>query len=100
MCAFFSITILSPGTVCDRMATALDIVAVGMYSAASLPRSAAARSCSALIVGSSPSTSSPTAASCIARRMAGVGLVAVSERRSTMRMFGSELRLSVSERTS
>ncbi len=35
-----------------------------------------------LTVGSSPKTSSPTSASAIARRIAGVGLVTVSERRS------------------
>ena len=36
----------------------------------------------AMTVGSSPKTSSPTSASAMARRIAGVGLVTVSERRS------------------
>jgi flavin-binding protein dodecin len=39
-----------------------------------------------MIVGSSPKTSSPTAASAIARRISGVGSVSVSERRSTTRL--------------
>ena len=42
----------------------------------------AARASSSLTVGSSPKTSSPTRASAIARRMAAVGWVTVSERRS------------------
>ena len=41
---------------------------------ASLPVSSAARSSSAMTVGSSPKTSSPTSASAIARRISGVGL--------------------------
>ena len=40
-------------------------------------------SCRRLTVGSSPYWSSPTSASAMARRMAGVGRVTVSERRST-----------------
>ena len=40
------------------------------------------RASSALTVGSSPATSSPTSAAAIAARMAGVGLVTVSLRRS------------------
>ena len=40
---------------------------------------------SRLTVGSSPYTSSPTSASAIARRISGVGVVTVSERRSTIR---------------
>src|SRR5258708_7999744 len=35
------------------------------------------------MVGSSPKTSSPSSASAIARRISGVGMVSVSERRST-----------------
>ena len=41
------------------------------------------RASSALTVGSSPKTSSPSSASIIALRMAGVGLVTVSDLRST-----------------
>ena len=49
---------------------------------ASLPSSAAARSSRALTVGSSPKTSSPTSAAAMAARIAAVGFVTVSERRS------------------
>src|SRR5438067_1893297 len=55
----------------------------GTYRAASMPTRSANASCSALTVGSSPYTSSPTSASAIARRISGVGRVTVSERRST-----------------
>src|SRR5262245_41093040 len=54
----------------------------GMNSAASLPSIDAIRSCSALTVGSSPNTSSPSGAAIIASRIAGVGRVTVSLRRS------------------
>ncbi len=54
----------------------------GTNSAASLPSSAAARSSSKLMVGSSPNTSSPTSAAAIAWRMPADGLVTVSLRRS------------------
>ncbi len=55
---------------------------VGVKSPASCPsRSATSRS-RAFVSGSSPKTSSPTSASAIARRIAGVGRVTVSERRS------------------
>src|SRR5688572_24343621 len=54
----------------------------GTQSAASLPSNAATRSCSALTVGSSPNWSSPTGAAAIAARMASVGFVTVSDRRS------------------
>jgi hypothetical protein len=57
-------------------------VPVGMNSAASLPSSAATRSCSALTLGSSPNTSSPSGAANIASRIAAVGRVTVSLRRS------------------
>ena len=50
--------------------------------AASLPSSAAVAAWSSLTVGSSPYTSSPTTAVAIAARMAAVGWVTVSERRS------------------
>src|SRR5215210_24623 len=50
--------------------------------AASLPRSSATYSSRRLTVGSSPKTSSPTAAPAIARRIPSVGFVTVSLRRS------------------
>src|SRR2546427_52199 len=56
---------------------------VGTNSAASLPKISAARFSSRLTVGSSPYTSSPTSASAMARRIAAVGRVTVSDRRST-----------------
>src|SRR5947199_5345052 len=59
------------------------MVPVGTNSAASFPRISAARSSRRFTVGSSPYTSSPTSASAMARRISGVGLVTVSERRST-----------------
>ena len=52
----------SPGRVSTRSATWFAIVPLGSQSAASLPSSAATRSCSALTVGSSPYWSSPTGA--------------------------------------
>src|SRR5262245_24162081 len=55
---------------------------LGTNRAASLPTMAAARASSFFTVGSSPKTSSPTSASAIAWRMAGVGCVTVSERKS------------------
>src|SRR5215469_13322455 len=58
-------------------------VPVGRYTAACLPVSSATRSSSRLTVGSSPSLSSPTSAAAIARRIASVGRVTVSDRRST-----------------
>src|SRR5947208_8203882 len=58
------------------------MVPLGSHSAASLPRSAAIRSCSKLTVGSSPYWSSPTGAAAMAARIAAVGRVTVSERRS------------------
>src|SRR5512134_1855260 len=58
-----------------------------MNSAASLPSIDAIRSCSALTVGSSPKTSSPSGASIIAARIAAVGRVTVSLRRSIVVMF-------------
>ena len=73
-------------------ATRLPIAPLATNSPASLPRSEAARSSSSMTVGSSPNTSSPTSASAIARRMAGVGLVTVSLRRS-MRGMDGEYRL-------
>ena len=60
----------------------LAIVPEGTNSAASLPSSSAVRASRAFTVGSSPKTSSPTSASAIARRIAGVGFVTVSDRKS------------------
>ncbi len=72
----------SPGRVSNLSAIWFAIVPLGTNSAASLPSSAAMRSCSRLTEGSSPYWSSPTGASAIARRMPGEGRVTVSERRS------------------
>ena len=72
----------SPGRVRVRIATWLAIVPVGNQRPASCPSSAATRSWSRLTVGSSPNWSSPTSARAIASRIAGVGRVTVSERRS------------------
>ncbi len=54
----------------------------GTNSPASKQSISASFSCSALTVGSSPYTSSPTSAASIASRIAAVGRVTVSERRS------------------
>jgi hypothetical protein len=54
-------------------------------SAASLPNNRAVTDSSSLTVGSSPRTSSPTSARAMASRIASVGLVTVSLRRSTIR---------------
>ena len=77
----------------------LPIVPLGTKSAASLPASAAQRRSSSITVGSSPNTSSPTTASAMARRMAGVGRVTVSLRRSTTgwRVHGGSARCRVRE---
>src|SRR5450755_1349559 len=68
------------------IATRLPCVPLATKSAASLPSIAAMRSCSALTLGSSPKTSSPTSATAIAARIAAVGRVTVSLRRSTIFM--------------
>src|SRR6185369_15940971 len=73
-----------PRVASTRIASWFAIVPEGTYSAASLPSSPAANDSRRLTVGSSPYTSSPTSASAIARRISGVGLVTVSERRSTV----------------
>src|SRR5690606_41415964 len=54
----------------------------GPNRAAATPRSSPPRASCRRSVGPSPYTSSPTSASAMARRMAGVGRVTVSERRS------------------
>ncbi len=58
------------------------MVPEGTNKPASFPSMVAAISCSLLMVGSSPYTSSPTTAFAIASRIAGVGWVTVSDRRS------------------
>src|SRR3990167_4984714 len=74
----------SPRPQCARMAQRLLCVPVGMNSAASKPSNAANFSCSAFTVGSSPNTSSPRGAAIMAARMAAVGCVTVSLRKSTI----------------
>jgi hypothetical protein len=59
---------------CAISAHRLLCVPVGMKSAASKPSRAAMRSCSALTLGSSPNTSSPTSAAAMAARMAACRL--------------------------
>ena len=60
----------------------LPMVPVGTNNAASFPNILAPSSSSSVTVGSSRMTSSPTAQVAMARRIAAVGLVTVSERRS------------------
>ena len=75
--------ISSPGRQCTAKATWLHIVPDGRNSAASLPSSSATIAWRRLTVGSSRFCSSPTSASAMARRIAGVGRVTVSLNRST-----------------
>ena len=82
MCAMSAAITSSPGRQCTSSAIWLHMVPEGRNTAASLPRSAATRSCRALVVGSSPFCSSPTSASAMALRMPGEGRVAVSLKRS------------------
>ena len=79
ICAVSCASTASPGRQWVRMATSLHMVPLGRKIAASFPISAAMRPQRALMVGSSPLCSSPTSASIMAARMAGVGLVWVSE---------------------
>src|SRR6186997_1082524 len=60
-----------------------DCVPEGTNNAASKPSISATSASSALILGSSPNTSSPTGAAAIAARIAAVGRVTVSLRKST-----------------
>src|SRR5438105_1078880 len=76
-------------------ATRLPCVPLGTNSAASLSSIAAMRSCSALTVGSSPNTSSPSSARIIASRMPGVGRVTVSLRRSMIFMVATSIEVIV-----
>ena len=82
MCATSAAITSSPGRQCTRSAIWLHMVPEGRNTAASLPSSAATRSCNALVVGSSAFCSSPTSASAMALRIAGEGRVAVSLKRS------------------
>jgi hypothetical protein len=58
------------------------MVPVGTKIAASRPKTSAARASNLFTVGSSPYTSSPTSAAAIVARIAAVGFVTVSLRRS------------------
>ena len=78
--------ISSPCPAREPIAIWFAMVPVGVQMAASLPNRAATLSCSWLMVGSSPKTSSPTSASCMALRMPGPGRVTVSLRRSMRSM--------------
>src|SRR5690349_8220987 len=82
-CASESATSSSPWATCSRRHSWLAIDPVGAKSASSCPSSSATRCSSRRTVGSSPKTSSPTGASAMARRIAAVGWVRVSESRST-----------------
>jgi len=82
MCASASTSSSLPGTPCTQSAAWLAIVPVGKKSAASVPSRSATAASSRRVVGSPSSTSSPTSAAAMACRMAGVGRVTVSLRRS------------------
>ena len=71
-----------PGATTERTASRLASEPVGVKSAASCPNIPATRSWRASTVGSSPYTSSPTSAEAMAARIASVGRVMVSLRRS------------------
>src|SRR4051794_38057596 len=73
----------SPRSQCAITAARLDCVPDGKKSPACMPKRSAQTSWSLLTVGSSPNTSSPTAASAMALRMPGEGWVTVSLRKST-----------------
>jgi hypothetical protein len=64
---------------CSRNEISLHIVPLGRNTAASKPSSSATRAHNAFTVGSANDCSSPTSASAMARRIAGVGRVWVSE---------------------
>src|SRR5947209_2086558 len=75
----------SPRLTCERRPIRLPCVPLETKSAASLPAVSAESASRRCTVGSSFQTSSPTSASSMARRMAGVGRVKVSLRSSTLR---------------
>src|SRR6516162_9497851 len=72
----------SPRAQCVITPTRFDCVPEGTYIEASKPSISATSASSALMLGSSPKTSSPTGASAIAARIAAVGRVTVSLRKS------------------
>ena len=72
----------SPRCACESTPQRFPIIPLGTYTAAALPTASAERSSSRFTVGSSPYWSSPTSASAMALRMAGVGFVNVSLRNS------------------
>ena len=82
MCAPTSQTTSWPGSTSSRTPSRFASEPVEQNNPASCPRSSAVRRSSAITVGSSPYTSSPTGAASIASRIAGVGTVTVSDRRS------------------
>ena len=82
MCACDSQSTSWPGATSERTASRLAIDPVGVNRAASMPNSPATCSSRSRTVGSSPYTSSPTSARAITWRIASVGLVTVSLRRS------------------
>src|SRR6516225_2992996 len=77
----------SPRAQCVITPTRFDCVPEGTYIEASKPSISATSASSALMLGSSPKTSSPTGAAAIAARIAAVGRVTVSLRKSVA-MFG------------
>src|ERR1051325_7081695 len=83
-----SSTISWPGWVCAHTETRLPWVPDVTKTAASLAMRSAAIASRRLTVGSSSQTSSPTSARAIASRIAGVGRVIVSERKSMMGCIG------------
>ncbi len=83
-CAPSSQITSSPGRVCTLIAIWLVMVPLGQNTAASCSNRRATRSSSMRTVGSSPNTSSPSSAWAMASRMAAVGRVTVSLRRSIM----------------
>src|SRR3990172_7027988 len=80
-----------PGRVCESTDTRFPMVPEATKSPASFPVRSAASASRRWTVGSSSQTSSPTSAFAIASRIAGVGSVTVSERRSTTSCIGLSL---------
>src|SRR5947207_15514533 len=89
----------SPGWVWALIPHWFDMVPDGTYIAASLPKYAATMSWSLLIVGSSLHTSSPTSAAAINVRIAGVGRVTVSLRKSIIDVVLKKTNHRVTENT-
>src|SRR3712207_3938302 len=89
-CASAPVSSSPPGGTSSCSAIWLAIVPVGQNSAASCPNIRATEASSALTVGSSPKTSSPTTAAAIAARISSVGLVTVSDRRSATQHLRDE----------